>query len=387
MTVTDGGYAGPVTVELTTLGVEEEYLLLDGEGLPSARSREVLARAADETRGDADLQHELLAVQVEVATPVCRELAEVRDHLTRLRHGLARAALAVGCRLAPVATAPLAMDEDVPVTDKPRYRTMLEQAPALVEEQLINGMHVHVGVPDRAAGLAVLAAVRPWLPVLLALSANSPFWHGRDSGFASFRAVHFARWPVEGAPPVFTSVDDYERRVEDLLTTGALVDRGQLYWHARLSEHAPTVEVRVADVQLDADNAVVVAGLVRALGHAVLTGNPPDGGPTMPVELLRAATWVAARHGLAAELVDPRSRTTRPAEDVVRGLVGEVEKALRELGDLDAVRDGVEHVLRDGNGAARQRAALQEHGLPGVLHLITAAVRSDHRSGLQGDDG
>ena len=116
----------------------------------------------------------------------------------------------------------------------------------------------------------MLAAVRPWLPVLLALSANSPFWRGRDSGFASFRAVHFARWPVEGAPPVFASVEDYERRADDLLTTGAIADRGQLYWHARLSEHEPTVEVRVADVQLDAADAVVLAGLVRAIGHATL---------------------------------------------------------------------------------------------------------------------
>jgi carboxylate-amine ligase len=218
--------------------------------------------------------------------------------------------------------------------------------------------------------------VRPWLPVLLALSANSPFWRGRDSGFASFRAVHFARWPVEGSPPVFASVEDYERRVEDLLATGALMDRGQLYWHARLSEHAPTVEVRVADVQLDADSAVLVAGLVRGLGHAVLTGSPPETGPAMPVELLRAATWAAARDGLDAALVDPRSRAARPARDVVRGLVGELEKALRELGDLDAVRDGVERVLRDGNGAGRQRAALRERGLAGVLDLITSAEAS-----------
>jgi carboxylate-amine ligase len=374
MRVATAGYAGAVAIEVTTLGVEEEYLLLDGEGLPAARSGEVLARARDDASGAADLQYELLQVQVEVATPVCHELAEVREHLSGLRARLGHAAEAVGCRLASVGAAPLAADdEDVPVTDKPRYRTMHEKAPALVEEQLINGMHVHVGVPDRGAGLAVLAAVRPWLPVLLALSANSPFWRGRDSGFASFRAVHFARWPVEGAPPVFASVDDYERRVENLLATGAIVDRGQLYWHARLSEHAPTVEVRVADVQLDTGSAVVVAGLVRALAHAVLSGNPPDGGPAMPVELLRAATWVAARHGLDTELVDPRSRTTRPAVDVVRSLVHEVENALRELDDVDAVRDGVEQVLRDGNGAARQRTALHEHGLPGVLHLIAAA--------------
>jgi carboxylate-amine ligase len=362
----------------TTLGVEEEYLLVDGEGLPVARSAQVLARARGDGLGDADLQHELLEVQVEVATSVCTELAEVRDELTSLRAGLAAAAAGTGCRLAPVGAAPLAPDDDAaPVTDKPRYRSMLEQAPALVEEQLINGMHVHVGVPDRGAGLAVLAAVRPWLPVLLALSANSPFWRGRDSGFASFRAVHFARWPVEGAPPVFTSVADYEQRADDLLATGAIVDRGQLYWHARLSEHEPTVEVRVADVQLDADSAVVLAGFVRAIGHGTLAGSgeADDGEPPLPVELLRAATWAAARHGLDGDLFDPRERRSVPAARLVERLLSELEKPLRELGDLDELTAGVERVLREGNGASRQRAALAERGPAGLLELVTQPVR------------
>jgi glutamate---cysteine ligase / carboxylate-amine ligase len=372
------GYPGPVP-DRTTLGVEEEYLLVDGEGLPVARSAQVLAKARGSGLGSADLQHELLEVQVEVATPVCSELAEVRDHLTSLRSGLAAAAAAAGCRLAPVGAAPLAPDDagEVPVTDALRYRTLLEQAPALVEEQLINGMHVHVGVPDRAAGLAVLAAVRPWLPVLLALSANSPFWRGHDSGFASFRAVHFARWPVEGAPPVFASVEDYERRADDLLTTGAIADRGQLYWHARLSEHEPTVEVRVADVQLDAADAVVLAGLVRAIGHATLhgtAGSTADGHEPLPVELLRAATWAAARHGLDGDLFDPRERRPTPAAEVAGRMLAELGSTLRELGDLELVTTGVERVLRAGNGAARQRAALKKRGPAGVFDLVTGDV-------------
>ncbi len=356
----------------TTLGVEEEYLLVDGEGLPVARSAQVLAWARGDGLAGADLQHELLEVQVEIATPVCTELAEVHEQLTSLRAGLAAAAAGTGCRLAPVGAAPLAPDAagDAPVTDAPRYRTMLEQAPALVEEQLINGMHVHVGIPDREAGLTVLAAVRPWLPALLALSANSPFWRGRDSGFASFRAVHFARWPVEGAPPVFASVDDYERRVDDLIATGAIVDRGQLYWHARLSEHEPTVEVRVADVQLDAADDVVLAGLVRAIGHGTLAGVVGSGDP-LPVELLRAATWAAARHGLEGDLFDPRTRRQAPAADVVARLLAELEGSLRDLGDLELVTAGVERLLRGGNGAMRQRAALAEYGPSGVLELLT----------------
>ena len=356
----------------TTLGVEEEYLLLDASGVPVARSTQVLATAGRQPRlRSAELQHELLEVQVEVATPVCTGLAEVEEHLVVLRSALARAARAHECRLAPVGAAPVEPDDAVTVTDKPRYRDMLRQAPALVEEQLINGMHVHVGVPDRDAGVRVLAGVRAWLPVVLALSANSPWWRGRDSGFASFRAVHFARWPVEGPTPVFASAEDYEARAETLLATGAIRDRGQLYWHARLSEHLPTVEIRVADVQLEPATASVLAGLVRALAVTALAAapSPPDAQP--PVEVLRAATWTAARHGLDGDLVDPRDGRARRASDVVTLLLAHVRDALEESGDRERVEDHVAQLLAGGNGATRQRLALREKGVDGLLELVT----------------
>jgi carboxylate-amine ligase len=357
------------------LGVEEEYLLIDGEGLPAPRSSAVLAAAQRRPAGgrpaDGGLQHELLEVQVEVATPVCRELSEVEEHLTGLRTSLSGAARRAGCRLAAVATAPLApADGEVQVTDTPRYQDMRRRAPGLVEEQLINGMHVHVEVPDRGAGVRMLAGIRTWLPVVLALSANSPLWRGRDTGFASWRAVHFARWPVEGPPPVFDSADDYEARVEALLATGALRDRGQLYWHARLSEHLPTVETRVADVQLDVRSAVLLAGLVRGLAVTALRGPAVPAREQVPVELLRAATWTAARNGLDGDLVDPRSGRARPAADVVRGLVDHTRPALVELGDADLVEDGVRRVLARGTGAARQRAVLQDGGMPALLRFV-----------------
>jgi carboxylate-amine ligase len=355
-----------------TLGVEEEYLLLDADGVPTARSSQVLATAGRSPRvGAADLQHELLEVQVEVATPVCRELAEVEEHLNGLRAALARAAVACGSRLAPVAAAPIEPgDGQVRVTDKPRYQDMLRQAPALVEEQLINGMHVHVGVPDRATGVRVVAGVREWLPVVLALSANSPLWRGRDSGFASFRAVHFARWPVEGPAPVFASAQEYEARVEALLATGAVRDRGQLYWHARLSEHVSTVEIRIADVQLGTASAVTLAGLVRGLALTAVGG--PGPAEQIPVEVLRAATWVAARYGLDDDLVDPRTGRSRPAAEVVEALLDHVGAALAATGDRDLVEERVAQVLSGGNGATRQRAALREQGVDGLLELITA---------------
>ncbi len=356
------------------MGVEEEYLLLDGRGLPAPLSREVLAEAGRDGAADPSLQQELLQVQVEVATPVCTRLEEVREHLTRLRRDLGSAATRTGCRLAAVAAAPVeAQDgEHVPVSDSPRYRDMLAQAPALVEEQLINGMHVHVGVEDREAGVRVVAGIRPWLPVVLALSANSPLWRGRDSGFASFRGVHFARWPVEGPPPVFVSAQDYEARVEALLATSALRDRGQLYWHARLSEHLPTVETRVADVQLDVDSAVLLAGIVRALAVTALAAPAVPADRQVPVELLRAATWQAARHGLEGDLVDPRTGRAAPAAHAVRGLLDHVATALDELGDRAEVLDLTARLLDRGTGAERQRAALRDGGPAALLDLVTA---------------
>jgi glutamate---cysteine ligase / carboxylate-amine ligase len=364
---------GTAAAMAMTLGVEEEYLLLDAVGVPAARSTAVLSAAGRQPRKRAaELQHELLEVQVEVATPVCTELGEVEEQLAGLRTVLARAARAHDCRLAPIGAAPLAPGDDrVVVTDKPRYQDMLRQAPALVEEQLINGMHVHVGVPDRGAGVQVLAGVRAWLPVVLALSANSPWWRGRDSGFASFRAVHFARWPVEGPTPVFASAEDYESRAETLLATGAIRDRGQLYWHARLSEHVPTVEVRVADVQLEPESAVVLAGIIRALAATALASAPPAPAGQVPVEVLRAATWAAARHGLDADLVDPFSCRARPAADVVPRLLDHVRAALDEAGDSERVEPHVARLLAGGNGATRQRVALREKGLDGLLDLVT----------------
>jgi carboxylate-amine ligase len=360
---------------IATLGVEEEYLLLDAAGLPVARSAAVLTTAGRAPRsGDAELQHELLEVQAEVATSVCTELGEVEEQLLDLRATLARAARVHDCRLAPIGAAPLhPNDDEVVVTDKPRYRDMLLQAPALVEEQFINGMHVHVGVPDRGAGVRVLAGLRAWLPVVLALSANSPFWRGRDSGFASFRAVHFARWPAEGPTPVFASAADYEARAEALLATGAVRDRAQLYWHARLSEHVPTVEIRVADVQLEPESAVVLAGVIRALVVTALASPPPAPADQVPVEVLRAATWAAARHGLDGDLVDPLSGVARPAKDVVAVLLDHVRRGLDDAGDRDRVETHVAQLLAGGNGATRQRSALRENGIEGLLELVTGS--------------
>lgn len=358
---------------MITVGVEEEYLLVDPDtGLPVPRADGVRAAAGLDPVSEADeVQTELLQAQVEIATPVCGELGEVGGHLLRLRHAIGSAAEQNGCRAALTGAAPVKATAPVPVTPKTRYLAMRSQAPRLVDEQLINGMHVHAGVPDRDMGVEVLNRIRFWLPTLLAMSANSPLWEGRDTGFASWRTVVFGRWPVSGPTPLFAGVADYERRAAALVDSGVIADTAQLYWQARLSEKYPTVEIRCADVQLRADDAVMFAGLVRALVatavQEVKAGAPL---PECPQELLHAATWQAARHGVAGPLVGCEGGR-HSGRDAVALLMRHVRPALDEAGDTREVTALVHRLLQDGSPADRQRRAMAEGGLPALIELIT----------------
>jgi carboxylate-amine ligase len=367
-----------------TFGVEEEYLLLDADtGLPAPRARAVQAAADPEPALGDELDTELLQAQVEVATPVCGRLDEAAAHLERLRGAVARAAARVGCRVAATGGAPLSTGLAMPVTPQPRYLEMRADAARLVDEQLINGMHVHIAVPDRDTGAAALAAIRPWLPVVVALGGNSPFWDGRDTGFASWRTVVFGRWPVSGSPPYAPDADSYEQRADAVLATGVIPDRRQFYWHARLSERYPTLEVRAPDVQLDAESAITLAGLCRALVATALA----DGDrrpPNPPADVMQAASWHAARHGVAGDLVDPRSGKPAKAAEVAEALLEHVAPALAETGDTERVTGGVDRMLHGGTGAERQRQAAGEGGVSGLVDLISFGGPS--RPGGGGND-
>lgn len=362
--------AGPPTV-----GVEEEYLLLDpNSGLPMPKVEAVREAAGLHPAVDhAELQHELLQAQIEVATPVCSALAEVGGHLLRLRHALAAAAEDSGCRLAACATGPYAPAAPPAITDAPRYHSISRQVTRLADEALINGMHVHVGIPDQEYGVALLNRLRPWLPILTALAANSPVWHGSDTGFASWRTVVFGRWPISGIPPLFAGAQDYEERIQHLLDAQLIRDRGQLYWQARLSARFPTIELRAMDVQLRADEAVMLAGLVRALAVTLSRErSPAPAPPAWPPEGLAGAGWHAARHGMGGMLHDPRTGLARPAGAIVEDMIDYLTPALAEAGDTREVVPLLDRLMREGNGAERQRRSLAETGRQGLITMIAA---------------
>ncbi|GAA3382506.1 hypothetical protein GCM10017750_49050 [Streptomyces racemochromogenes] len=251
---------------------------------------------------------------------------------------------------------------------------MRGEARLLVDEQLICGMHVHVGIPDRETAVAVLNRLRVWLPTLLAMSANGPLWDGRDTGFASWRTIIFGRWPVSGPPPHFAGFADYDARADALVESGLIPDRGQLYWQARLSDRYPTIEVRCCDVQLEADDAVMLAGVVRGLAATALAEE--EAGTALapcPPEILQAATWHAARHGMSGTLMDPEGRL-RSSGDVLCALLRHIGPALEENGDFREVSSLVHRLLRNGTSADRQRRALAGAGRPGLADLITTGA-------------
>lgn len=360
-----------------TVGVEEEFLLVDRDtGAPTALSREVAARAAD--RG-VDLQLELTSCQVETATEVSSSMSDVRSQLMHLRSTAARAADDSGARLLAVAVPPT-VPHDFPITDNPRYHRIAERFGMLAREQGICGAHVHVAVPTREAAIRVSNRLRPWLPVLLALTANSAIYRNADSGYASWRRMLWARWPSAGPPPHFDSVDEYDAMVRVLLQSGAMLDQGQVYWDVRPSATFPTIEVRVADVPASVSDTVLFAALVRAAVMTVLDDERDGAGvPRLSAHALDAAYWRSARDGLSGEAIDlVDTHAPVPARDLLGGLVDRITPALRAVGDLELVQTELARIDEQGNGAIRQRAAWQRRGeVADVIDAVAEATLAD----------
>lgn len=343
--------------EPLTLGVEEEFLLVDRAGHLGGRGPEV-SRAARPASGEAE--YELKRCQVESATAVCTRADQILGALHDLRGELAAEAARRGLRLLPSGTAIVGEAPAPALTPRERYERMAEEFGAVVDEALTCACHVHVGIPDRAAGLVISNALRPWLPVLLALVANSPFHAGVDTRHASWRRMLWSRWPSAGPPPYFASVDAYDSLVDALSRSGAILDRAMIYWDVRLSEHVPTLEIRIADVAPTAEEAALLAVLVRGLAAGALAGEAPA--PPLSGEDLRARLWRATRDGLSGRCPRPADGELVPTWRVVDELLERTGEHLRAAGDADFVADTLGRLRETGCGADRQRAAFARRG-------------------------
>lgn len=372
--------AGQVSqnVGMRTFGVEEELLIVDPEsGEPLALADALLANhhvAADDLPVDPEVHHtgkqadyddemglsaELKLEQIETQTRPCLEYGSLLEQIRAGRSLADQSAKKHGARVAALATSPMASTTHT--TPDPRYARMLERFGLTAQEQLTCGFHVHTFVESPEEGVAVLDRIRDKLAVLTALSANSPFWNGVPTGFESYRTQAWNRWPTAGPAGIYGTYAAYRRVVTRLLESGVMLDEGMLYFDARLSRNHPTVEVRVADVCLRAEDAALIAVLVRALVESA-SREWRDGVDPAPVPtvLLRMASWQASSSGLSGELLDFGNFRPAPAADVVRSLVDYLAPVLAEQGELALARQGVEDIIARGTGAAEQRRAREK---------------------------
>jgi glutamate---cysteine ligase / carboxylate-amine ligase len=324
------------------------------------------------------VQQELMRFQVETATRVCTGLDGLGRELTRLRRLVAEAAARLGCRLVASGVAPFGVPGLAAVTDQPRYRGLARRYGPLVAESGTCGCHVHVGVPSRNLGVQVLARLRPWLAPLLAIAVNSPIADGRDTAWASWRYAIWSRWPTATAPQVWPDAAAYDAAVRGLIARGAALDERSVYMFARLSPRYPTVEVRVADVCLDAGTAVLVAGLTRALVATALAearqGTPVAAAPARRVA---AALDAAARHGLAGTGVDPFTGQAVDARMLRSRLLDHVGAALTGRGDTQIITTLLHQLDDQGTGADRQRALFATTAaVPAFIQALGRATRS-----------
>ncbi|MFC9897911.1 glutamate--cysteine ligase [Nocardia sp. NPDC127579] len=358
----------------STVGVEEEFLLADPEtGAPTAKN-EAVARTAMES--GIDLQLELTRCQVETSTDVHTRTTDLLDQLRRLRRGAATCAERNGARLLAVAIPPT-VPARFPVTDTPRYRRIADGFGMLAQEQGLCGSHVHVAVPDRETAVQVSNFLRPWLPLFLALTANSAFYRGVETGYASWRSILWRRWPSAGPPPYFRSAEDYDHTVAMMLASGIVLDEGMVYWDVRPSVRWPTVEIRISDVPATVEETALLAALVRAtvLQARMLLAQGMIA-PPVAADVLRAAYWKAARTGLDGEALAPDGRVLT-ARARLWELLDYISPALDELGDRAFVIETLATVLERGNGAIRQRNAFRSRGEVGDVVAELAAATLD----------
>ncbi|WP_167051744.1 YbdK family carboxylate-amine ligase [Salinibacterium sp. ZJ77] len=338
-------------------GIEEEFFLLDpADGSPRPAAGEVIAAMAGPARERAT--REFLASHIESVTGICESADQARDQLLEFRTELAAAASSVGVIAAGTGT-PFDAETRPVLTPSDRYADLAERHASLVDDHQVAGLHVHVEVPDPEAAIRGLAALASWLPLLKAVSANSPWWRGRDTGFESWRSVLLRRWTTFGCPPSVSTAGEYAARVAALVGVGGTQDEATLAWDVRISSRYPTVELRAADAQLTADDSLVVVLIARGLVSSAI--RRPGAAIAYDPELIDAACWHAARFGFTEGVIAPGGDGLSAIGEATNRLLEALDCPDDELGLIEA---HLLHAGASGVGASRQRAAASDGWAP-----------------------
>jgi glutamate---cysteine ligase / carboxylate-amine ligase len=340
-----------------TLGVEEEYMLLDGETFDLVQHIDTVLAAISGHELETHVNPELMQSVLEIATPICRTAADVDRELRRLRSYVTEIAAADNLRVGSAGTHPFSLFERQRITAKDRYRHLIDQMQYVARRELIFGLHIHVAVDDPEKAIQVVNGLLAHIAQLLALSASSPFWRGEATGLSSIRQIVFAAFPRSGPPPRFRDYADYAEVVGQLEKTGCIADYTHIWWDIRLHPRLGTVEIRICDAVTRVEDAVALAAYCQALvKHYCERYESGSEIPSYHRILTTENKWLAARYGLEAPVMDLATgrRNRVPVAQLIRRTLRDIEPHARELGserELEGVRD----ILARGNGADRQR--------------------------------
>src|SRR6478735_7754799 len=362
----------PATNHTFTLGIEEEFAIVDPE------TRELRSHIQEILEGGKILLKEQIKPEmhqsvVELGTEICTSIENAREHVVELRSKLASLANKANLRIASVGTHPFSKWQDQLITEGERYKEIVRDMQLLERANLIFGLHVHVGIPDRETAIHVMNQARYFLPHIYALSVNSPFWGGHDTGLKGYRLKVFERFPRTGIPDSFESLSEYTDYCNLLVKTGCIDNAKKIWWDIRLHPFFDTLEVRVCDAQTRVDDTLAIAALIQAVIaklFKLLWQNT-----TFRIyrrRLLDENRWRAARYGIDGKLID----FGREAEVEARTLIEELlEFVASEADELGTHREmaHIERIMREGTGADRQLAAFERtHDMKAVVDHIVA---------------
>jgi len=339
-----------------TLGVEEEYMLLDPETFDLVQHVDTVLAAMTGHELEARVRPELMQSVLEVATPVCRTPADAANALRELRAYVTGIAQEKGLRVGSAGTHPFSLFERQRITARDRYRALVDQMQYVARRELIFGLHVHVAIDDPDKAIQIVNGFLPHLAPLLALSASSPFWRGEPTGLSSSRQMVFAAFPRSGPPPRFRDYEDYAKVVGQLEKTGCIADYTHIWWDIRPHPRLGTVEVRICDAVTNVEDAVAIAAYVQALAkHLSELFDDGEEIPSYHRILTTENKWLAGRYGLEAPVMDLTTgrRNRVPVAQLVRRTLRDLEPHARELG-AERELDGIKDILARGNGADRQ---------------------------------
>jgi len=357
-----------------TLGIEEELMIVDVETLDLVNSIEGLLQDLVNSKTEGEVKPELMESACEIATAPCENTGQAGRQLEGLRREVQAAATARGLAIGAAGTHPFAMWEDQRIVSRPRYRDLIAGLQFVARQELIFGIHVHVGIDDPDKAIHVTNGMRVHLPVLLALSANSPFWRAHDTGLLSARTPIFRAFPRVGIPPRYDDFEDWSRRIEFMEQSKVIADYTYLWYDVRPHPRFGTVEIRVMDSQTRLEHTVGLAALVHAMVKEL--AEHFESGEQLsryPYEMLDENKWLAARHGLEGELVDLPSRDRVRTKELARRLVDRLRGHAQDLGSADAL-DAVDDLIENGNGGARQLVVFEaNHDMREVVSEIVEA--------------